>query len=230
MLNQRWNARAVLTLLVCLVVKRLFRDLTMNSVSLHEIIYDLIQSQVLNLSLIGRKNKSPELTSIYYFFFSQNGDTCIQVKTCRNLQIEVLFLIFVASDWQVCDRRMVHLSVHICVNVSFISSFECDFLQTVSAVTSRLSICHALKNCSYFLRLCSVSSGLLAYLFLLKHQPQGLALFPTNSLRKHAYSNIVKISPAKTQNLQIKILWYFSYFCSKHWLWVLVRTASERRF
>ena len=24
--------------------------------------------------------------------------------------------------------------------------------------------------------------------------------------------------------------WYFSYFCSKHRLWVLVRTASSRRF
>ena len=27
-----------------------------------------------------------------------------------------------------------------------------------------------------------------------------------------------------------KKLWYFSYFCSKHRLWVLVRTASPRRF
>ena len=34
----------------------------------------------------------------------------------------------------------------------------------------------------------------------------------------------------KTENLQIKKLWYFSYFCSKHRLWVLVRTASPRRF
>ena len=27
-----------------------------------------------------------------------------------------------------------------------------------------------------------------------------------------------------------KKFWYFSYFCSKHRLWVLVRTASARRF
>ena len=27
-----------------------------------------------------------------------------------------------------------------------------------------------------------------------------------------------------------KKFWYFSYSCSKHWLWVLVRTASARRF
>ena len=34
----------------------------------------------------------------------------------------------------------------------------------------------------------------------------------------------------KTENFQIKKLWYVSYFCSKHRLWVLVRTASTRRF
>ena len=48
-------------------------------------------------------------------------------------------------------------------------------------------------------------------------------------LRKHAYSNIQKISPPKTEKFQTKN-WYFSYFCSKHRLWVLVRTASSRRF
>ena len=37
------------------------------------------------------------------------------------------------------------------------------------------------------------------------------------TLRKHAYSNILKISPPKTETFQIKI--YFSYFCSKHRLW-----------
>ena len=50
------------------------------------------------------------------------------------------------------------------------------------------------------------------------------------SLRKHAYSNILKISPPKTESFQIKNLIYFSYFCSKHRLWVLVRTASVRQF
>ena len=35
----------------------------------------------------------------------------------------------------------------------------------------------------------------------------------------------------KTENFQIKKkLWYFPNFCSKHRLWVLVRTASARRF
>ena len=48
-----------------------------------------------------------------------------------------------------------------------------------------------------------------------------------SALRKHAYSNILKISPSKTESFQIKILIFFSYFCSKHRLWVLVRTPQR---
>ena len=36
-----------------------------------------------------------------------------------------------------------------------------------------------------------------------------------SSLRKHAYSNILKISQPKTWNFSDKKFWYFSYFCSK---------------
>ena len=50
------------------------------------------------------------------------------------------------------------------------------------------------------------------------------------TLRKHAYSNILKILPPKKWKISDKKFWYFSYFCSKHKLWVLVRTASTRRF
>ena len=50
------------------------------------------------------------------------------------------------------------------------------------------------------------------------------------TLRKHAYSNILRILPPKNENFQIKKIWYFSNFCSKHRFWVLVRTASTRRF
>ena len=49
-----------------------------------------------------------------------------------------------------------------------------------------------------------------------------------SSLRKHAYSNILKISPQKLEVFH-KNSDIFSYFCSKHGLWVLVRTASPRR-
>ena len=35
---------------------------------------------------------------------------------------------------------------------------------------------------------------------------------------------------SKNWKFSDKNLWYFSYFCSKHRLWVLVRTASARRF
>ena len=34
----------------------------------------------------------------------------------------------------------------------------------------------------------------------------------------------------KKRKFSDKKFWYFSYFCSKHRLWVLVRTASTRRF
>ena len=39
-----------------------------------------------------------------------------------------------------------------------------------------------------------------------------------------------KFQHQTNENFQIKKFWYFSYFCSKHRLWVLVRTASMRRF
>ena len=46
-----------------------------------------------------------------------------------------------------------------------------------------------------------------------------------SSLGKQVYSNILKILPPKNENFQIKNFWYISCFCSKHRLWVLVRTA-----
>ena len=36
--------------------------------------------------------------------------------------------------------------------------------------------------------------------------------------------------PPNNENFQIKKFWYFSYFYSKHRLWVLVRTALSRQF
>ena len=48
------------------------------------------------------------------------------------------------------------------------------------------------------------------------------------SLRKHTYSNILKSSPPKSEIFQIKkTLIFFSYFHSKHRLWVLVRSGSN---
>ena len=53
----------------------------------------------------------------------------------------------------------------------------------------------------------------------------------TVTLRKHAYSNILKISPPKNWKFSDKknSEFFFHIFCSKHRLWVLVRTASARR-
>ena len=57
-------------------------------------------------------------------------------------------------------------------------------------------------------------------------------------LAKEHNANITKtrlfkyIENFSSKNLKFsdKKLWYFSYFCSKHRLWVLVKTASVRRF
>ena len=51
------------------------------------------------------------------------------------------------------------------------------------------------------------------------------------TLRKHAYSNILKILPPKIiKKKSDKKFWYFSCFCSKHRLWAFVWTASAKRF
>ena len=50
-----------------------------------------------------------------------------------------------------------------------------------------------------------------------------------DALRKHAYSNILKSLQPKNENFQIKNSDIF-HVCSKHRLWILVRTASTMRF
>ena len=51
------------------------------------------------------------------------------------------------------------------------------------------------------------------------------------SLRKHAYSNMKKISPKKkNEKFLDKNSDIFPISAQKHRLWVLVRTASARRF
>ena len=47
-----------------------------------------------------------------------------------------------------------------------------------------------------------------------------------STLQKHTYSNILKISPSKTENFQIKNSHIFHISAQKHRLWVVVRTAS----
>ena len=74
-------------------------------------------------------------------------------------------------------------------------------------------------------------TGIVLYiLFILFCFCKAWTIWRLSALRKHAYSNILKISPPKTESFQIKILIFFLYFYSEHRLWVLVRTASSRRF
>ena len=71
-----------------------------------------------------------------------------------------------------------------------------------------------------------------------------LSMFLSRNKRNNVYSckpqfyyikmgfkgvNIINACSPKTEK-KVKKTWYFSYFCSKHRWWVLVRTASARRF
>ena len=50
------------------------------------------------------------------------------------------------------------------------------------------------------------------------------------SITKTRLFKCIENFTSKNWKFSDKKLWYFSYFCSKHTLWVLVRTASARRF
>ena len=52
----------------------------------------------------------------------------------------------------------------------------------------------------------------------------------TYTLRKHAYSNILKFLPPKNENFQMKNSDNFHISAQKHRLWVFVRTALSRWF
>ena len=50
------------------------------------------------------------------------------------------------------------------------------------------------------------------------------------SITKTCLFKYIENFTSKNWKISDKNFWYFSYFCSKHRLWVLVRTASVRRF
>ena len=108
-------------------------------------------------------------------------------------------------------------------------------------VCALISLGHRLyrKSCRYFLKLTdkkkknwkisnifpASSHFLLCPLYFKRQNANVKWCKITQPLRKHAYSNVQKILPPKNENCQI-----FSYICLKHRLWVIVRTASTRRF
>ena len=64
---------------------------------------------------------------------------------------------------------------------------------------------------------------------LLSAQEFGLEVYSVTS-RKHTYIILTPSNPTFIKTGVYRGIRYFSYFCSKHGLWVLVRTASVRRF
>ena len=64
----------------------------------------------------------------------------------------------------------------------------------------------------------------ITYLWVLK------LLSCTPDIRKTRLYKYIENFTSKNWKFSDKNLWYFSYFCSKHKLWVPVRTASHRQF
>ena len=78
-------------------------------------------------------------------------------------------------------------------------------LVLICSLSLLLLLPRELRNCGFFL-------GLFTFLFSCAPSIFG-KMVCFNSLRKHAYSNIYKISLPKAENFQIKKPHYFSYFC-----------------
>ena len=57
-----------------------------------------------------------------------------------------------------------------------------------------------------------------------------LLLWSLLTLRKHVWQYTAIFHGYKNDYFQMKIVIFFFYFCSKHIWWILVRTASLRRF
>ena len=76
-----------------------------------------------------------------------------------------------------------------------------------------------------FLYVCSV---LLLYRISVVQLIQ--SAFVLHGITKTRLFKYIENLTTKKWKFSDKFFWYFSYFCSKHRLWVLVRTASPRRF
>ena len=74
--------------------------------------------------------------------------------------------------------------------------------------------------------------GLFSYLFFYSVKIQRAFVFAMRPIHYEVtpFQMYRRFHPQKTENFQIKNSRYVSYFCSKHRLWVLFRTASARRF
>ena len=76
-----------------------------------------------------------------------------------------------------------------------------------------------------------INLAVLCLVFELKKKLEALVYPKMNSyITKTRLFKYTENFTAKKRKFSDKKIWFFSYFCSKHRLWVLVRTASMRRF
>ena len=109
-------------------------------------------------------------------------------------------------------------------------SFNCrlnDIWNETSEWTSNTTMAHwySSLSCSLSMRFSDNFSTRLIAQMLLDPCQKGYRIITKTCLFKYTENFTIK-----NWIFQIKNFWYFSYFCSKHRLWVLVRTASTRRF
>ena len=144
---------------------------------------------------------------------------CWAEEICRR-HFEILFLLFVQTKFTVYIKSRIK-SIKVAIgNVEHSRERNLDLLQT---------ILHAISYC----------------IFWKKNIIKSFAEFAERKLNVTLYCKVVsdthyekkkpiqiywKFYHPKKWKFSDKKFWYFSYFCSKHRLWVLVRTASARRF
>ena len=116
------------------------------------------------------------------------------------------------TDQTVRMRRMISFLWSTCQNVRFLK------LQLIKWML----LCHIKRN-NYLCGICLLPRPL--YFSRVASGPLLSVIITKTCLFKYT-----ETFATKNRKFSDKKFWYFSYFCSKHRLWVLVRTASTRRF
>ena len=154
-----------------------------------------------------------------------------EISVCRPVQIKHLTL---------NNLPKVCLKIGACFYLSSVSSQPIFCLATIKGTLANIvdwrtwplikvhTVCIRYRN--YINHSNNKNLDILA---AMGHRPVKVVMVEESTwltLGKHAYSNTLKILLPKNGNFSDKKFWYFSYFCSKHRLWVLIRTSSLRRF
>ena len=138
------------------------------------------------------------------------------------VQIKISTLIHKHVRLKLCKKKQKNIFIPYSLKVCIYNLLSCDNISLLQAqkllLTNRI-LQHGNRSSS-------------AYMFLLQAIHCMLNINCSNVIHNENTPIQIyeKFHLQKTKNFSDKKLRYFSYFCSKHRLWVLVRTASARRF